>query len=58
MKKKYEKPEIHSEDFIPEIVRAGDCSCPPGSALQPNVAAFFQNPDCQCGDCGPDPDFS
>ena len=58
MKKKYEKPEIYSEDFVPEIVRAGDCPCPESETLQPDVASLFKHPDCHCGDCGPDPDFS
>lgn len=49
MKQKYEKPEIETEDFALEMMRAEGCTCGPGDPLQFQSGYFLPFAcDCAC----------
>ena len=52
MKKKYEKPEILSESFALEMLKAGDCTCLPEDVQFGAVYLSFPGGyNCTCGSC-------
>jgi hypothetical protein len=51
MKEKYEKPEIVSENFALEMLKAAGCTCLPQNVERGAAFVNFPGWKCDCGTC-------
>ncbi len=51
MKEKYEKPEIVSENFALEMLKAAGCTCLPEDVERGPAFGSFPGWNCTCGTC-------